>query len=346
MCVLSTSRILYKNGKHAHMSKIDKILHNLVNHTFEPELRNKVWEWLITPSKQKEKERALFSFWEEISTESTPDTYHSLKATQRKIKQQQSSKQLSLFPKLMRIAAILIIPILSVTASYLYIKNYYSEPEMIQCFVAEGSTQELTLPDGSKVNINSGSLLLYPKEFKGNIRSIYLVGEANFSVKKDKEHPFIVKTSHLKIEALGTKFNVQAYSGSEKIITTLENGAIKVDKADDLSNEKNSFILSPDEQLEYNLRTNLFEKRMIDAENYSGWTKGELNFINQSLKDMLTTLQREYAVQFIINPRLLTPDLYTIKFKQRDDINEIMNILTLTVGGLQYKTEDNIITIY
>lgn len=86
----------------------------------------------------------------------------------------------------MRIAAVLIIPILSVTAPYLYIRNYYSEPEMIQCFVAEGDTQELTLPDGSKVNINSGSLLLYPKEFKGDTRSIYLVGEGNFSVKKIK----------------------------------------------------------------------------------------------------------------------------------------------------------------
>ena len=243
----------------------------------------------------------------------------------------------------MRIAAVLIIPILSVTASYLYIRNYYSEPEMIQCFVAEGDTQELTLPDGSKVNINSGSLLLYPKEFKGDTRSIYLVGEGNFSVKKDKAHPFIVKTSHLKVEALGTKFNVQAYSESEKIITTLENGAIKVDK---INEDNNSFILAPDEQLEYNLRTGTFEKRVINAANYSGWTKGELNFINLPLKEILSTIQREYAVQFVINPRLFTPDLYTIKFNQHENIDNIMRILTLTVGGLNYEIEDNIITIH
>ena len=234
------------------MSKTYKILHNLVNHTLPPELRNRVWQWMVTPSGLKEKEEALLSIWEGIPTEATSNTYHSLKATQKKIKQQPSAKQFNLLPKLMRIAAVLIIPILSVTASYLYIRNYYSEPEMIQCFVAEGDTQELTLPDGSKVNINSGSLLLYPKEFKGDTRSIYLVGEGNFSVKKDKAHPFIVKTSHLKVEALGTKFNVQAYSESEKIITTLENGAIKVYRSNEVTK---SFILAIDEQLECRGRT-------------------------------------------------------------------------------------------
>ena len=325
------------------MSKTYKILHNLVNHTLPPELRNRIWQWMVTPSGLKEKEEALLSIWEDIPTEATSNTYHSLKATLKKIKQQPSAKQFNLLPKLMRIAAVLIIPILSVTASYLYIRNYYSEPEIIQCFVAEGDTQELTLPDGSKVNINSGSLLLYPKEFKGDTRSIYLVGEGNFSVKKDKAHPFIVKTSQLKVEALGTKFNVQAYSESEKIITTLENGAIKVDK---INEDNNSFILAPDEQLEYNLRTGTFEKRVINAANYSGWTRGELNFINLPLKEILSTIQREYAVQFVINPRLFTPDLYTIKFNQHENIDNIMRILTLTVGGLNYEIEDNIITIH
>ena len=145
------------------------------------------------------------------------------------------------------------------------------------------------------------------------------------------------------MQALGTKFNVQAYIESEKIITTLENGAVKVDKT---TEDENSFILSPNEQLEYNYRTGTFEKRMINAANYSGWIKGELNFMNQPLKEILATLQREYAVQFVINARLFTPDLYTIKFRGHEDIDTVMKILTLTAGGLTYQIEDNIITIH
>ena len=225
------------------MSKASKILYNLVNHTFDPALRNKVWQWLVTPSNQKEKEKALLSIWEEYPTEATPDTYRSLDATKRKISQDKSSqKRYSLIHKLARAAAILIIPLLSITGSYLYIRYNTYDPELIQCFVPEGEKQELILPDGSKVNINSGSLLIYPKKFRGETRTLFLTGEANFTVRKDKEHPFIVNTSYLKVEALGTKFNVQAYSESDKIITTLENGAVRVDK---IEKDDNSFILSP-----------------------------------------------------------------------------------------------------
>ncbi|WP_289304025.1 FecR family protein, partial [Parabacteroides goldsteinii] len=253
-----------------------------------------------------------------------------------------SQKRYSLIHKLARAAAILIIPLLSIAGSYLYIRYNTYDPELIQCFVPEGEKQELILPDGSKVNINSGSLLIYPKEFRGKTRTLFLTGEANFTVRKDKEHPFIVNTSYLKVEALGTKFNVQAYSESDKIITTLENGAVRVDK---IEKDDNSFILSPNEQLEYNYKTGVFEKKIIDATSYSGWIKGELNFINQPLKEILATIQRKYAVDFVINPRLFTPDLYTIKFRQYESINTVMKILTMTVSGLSYEIEDNIITI-
>lgn len=331
------------NGKHTHMSKTYKILHNLVNHTFDPELRNKVWHWLIAPSKKKEKEEVLYAIWEKYPTEATAETYRSLKATQEKIGLKKSpQKQYSLSYKLLRIAAILIIPLLSMVGSYLYIQHNKSDQELIQCFVPEGEKQELTLPDGSKVNINSGSILIYPKEFKGDTRTLFLIGEANFTVKKDPKHPFIVSTSYLRVQALGTKFNIQAYSESDRITTTLENGAVKVNKID---NTENAFFLSPDEQLEYNSKTDMFEKRHIDATHYSSWIKGKLVFINQPLKEILASIQRNYAIDFVINPHLFTQDLYTIKFRRNEDINTVMKILTLTVDGLNYHIEDNIITI-
>ena len=69
---------------------------------------------------------------------------------------------------------------------------------------------------------------LYWYKFTGDIRSVYLIGEANFDVKKDKQHPFIVKTNHLKVKVLGTKFNVHAYAEDEKTTTTLESGTVSI----------------------------------------------------------------------------------------------------------------------
>ena len=156
-----------QNRKYIRMSKASEILYNLVNHTFDPALRTKVWQWLVHPSNQKEKEEALLSIWNEYPTGANAETYHSLKTTQRKIRENQSpSKQYNLVHKLLRIAAILIIPLLSIAGSYLYIKQNTYNPELIQCFVPEGENQEVILPDGSTVNINSGSILIYPKNLK------------------------------------------------------------------------------------------------------------------------------------------------------------------------------------
>lgn len=54
------------------------------------------------------------------------------------------------------------------------------------------------------------------------------MGEGNFHVKKDQKHPFIVKTSSLKIKVLGTKFNVCAYGNEDKTVTTLESGSVMI----------------------------------------------------------------------------------------------------------------------
>ena len=193
------------------------------------------------------------------------------------------------------------------------------------------------------VLLNAGTLLVYPKKFIGKMRTVYLMGEGNFHVKKDQKHPFIVKTSSLKIKVLGTKFNVCAYGNEDKTVTTLESGSVMIQKP----TEEPITVLSPNEQLEYHNTTGEFQKRKIDASIYSGWTKGELNFVSQSLKEIVKSLERTYNVHILLPPTLNTTDLYTIKFKHQSSINDVLNIITKTIGNLSYTIEDdNIILEY
>ncbi|UVV59339.1 FecR family protein [Bacteroides thetaiotaomicron] len=106
----------------------------------------------------------------------------------------------------------------------------------------EANKSRLPCPTTLTAYLNSGTLLVYPQKFTGDIRSVYLIGEANFDVKKDKQHPFIVKTNHLKVKVLGTKFNVHAYAEDEKTTTTLESGSVVVQKAN------NEDIITPHTQ--------------------------------------------------------------------------------------------------
>lgn len=325
------------------MSNTYKIIKNFISDKFSPELKEKIWRWLIDSNRQTEKEEAMMQLWEEQDFKSDASTIRSYQNFQKKI----APPQKTFFPYMLRkwsqVAAALLIPLLSVWIVYLYVQSDEKPAELIEYFVPKGRQSQITLPDGSVAHLNSGTLLIYPQTFADGIRSVYLMGEANFDVKKDKEHPFVVKTSHLKIKVLGTKFNVHAYPEDEKTITTLESGSVIVQKA----NNENLVTLTPNEQLEYDNPTGEFHKRDIDSSLYSGWTKGELNFAGMTLKDIFTTIERIYNIHIIVPPRLATTDIYTIKFKHKVPIKDVMNIITKTIGNIDYRVEDeNVLLIY
>ena len=145
------------------------------------------------------------------------------------------------------------------------------------------------------------------------------------------------------VRALGTKFNIQAYSEDRKTITTLENGKVQITN---ILIPDSSFILVPDEQLEYDHLTKKYEKRTTDAMTTAGWTRGELNFIDCDLENILNTLKRHYNVEIKAEPYLYTNDLYTIKLKKDESLQSAIRIITMTVGGMESKiTDDNMVIL-
>lgn len=57
---------------------------------------------------------------------------------------------------------------------------------------------------------------------------VYLTGEASFSVYKNPEKPFIVKTTYFDVQALGTVFTVESYPEDSCTLATLEEGRVQV----------------------------------------------------------------------------------------------------------------------
>ena len=84
-------------------------------------------------------------------------------------------------------------------------------------------------------------------EFKQHKREIYIEGEAFLSVSHDPNRPFIVKTSQMDIQVLGTTFNVSAYENKQTQSVVLVSGKIKVK-----TSKNESKTLSPNNLLSYN----------------------------------------------------------------------------------------------
>jgi transmembrane sensor len=96
-----------------------------------------------------------------------------------------------------------------------------------------GAQSAFELPDGTKGNLNNGSLLKYPTRFTGKTREVELYGEAFFEVAKNKQIPFIISTVGLDIKVLGTKLNVYSYPGENYQEITLKSGSIELIKREE-----------------------------------------------------------------------------------------------------------------
>lgn len=324
---------------------ITELVHFFIEHSVPSSLQGKFGRWLVSSVDVPEKEEALQQEWMNMIV--TPD--QSTQRSWHEVRRKAGLEELPVLRRhwtispLFRVASMLLIPLLSIALSWYYIDSYTSSCELVEYTVPVGERGEVTLPDGTKVQVNSESSIIYPKSFRGETCTVYLSGEANFDVHKDKKHPFIVKTSLLAVRALGTKFNIQAYSEDRKTITTLENGKVQITN---ILIPDSSFILVPDEQLEYDHLTKKYEKRTTDAMTTAGWTRGELNFIDCDLENILNTLKRHYNVEIKAEPYLYTNDLYTIKLKKDESLQSAIRIITMTVGGMESKiTDDNMVIL-
>ena len=143
--------------------------------------------------------------------------------------------------------------------------------------------QTYHLPDNTTVWLNAGSTIIYPEEFIGRFRQIFFTGEGHFSVAKNKEKPFIIKSNESSIEVLGTQFNLKSYSNDNRIEVALLDGSVAFCYPSTTDQEMKC-ILSPGEQVYYNRTTHNLEKKNFILSDYSSWKDGKYYFKNETLK--------------------------------------------------------------
>ncbi|AKP53203.1 FecR family protein [Cyclobacterium amurskyense] len=172
--------------------------------------------------------------------------------------------------------------------------------EMLEHYAPPGVKANLTLQDGSKVILNSGSSLKYIKNFESHQRVLELSGEAYFEVAEDKTRPFSVKTGAVTTTALGTTFHISSYE-NEPLDIALLTGKVAVDI--DL-NEGQRINLEKGEGLEINLDSERINSLSFDPEKLLAWTRKSIIFENVSMFQVKRVLENWYGVNidFINRP--------------------------------------------
>ncbi|HSF53836.1 MAG TPA: FecR domain-containing protein [Algoriphagus sp.] len=211
----------------------------------------------------------------------------------------------SKYGQVLRVAAILVIAFfLAFTANFLnrYQGELLSEApvEIEEHVVPAGVKSHLTLWDGSKVVLNSGSSIRYIKNFEPDQRVVELTGEAFFEVTKDPSRPFIVKTNHLSTRVLGTSFNIKAIE-NETVEVALFTGRVEVSVS---SEQSKSINLTPGEALSFNPDSQQVRKGNFNQENVIAWTQKTIVFEQTHMNEIKRVLENWYGVeiQFLNRP--------------------------------------------
>lgn len=280
----------------------------------------------------------------------------------------------NIFKIITRYAAIFIVAASLSGLLFYYIgRNRVTNPKQSfsELIVPLGSRAQFSLSDGTTVTLNAGSRLKYDNRFGIKDRVVQLEGEGYFKVAKYKERPFTVKTSHLNVMALGTTFNVKAYSDDKTIETTLVEGSIKIEQITDKSspevmvlkpNQKLTFYkedskmvdetAGPKSKTENNTQPLQVQKSIIIprlvAENVNvepviSWKENRWIFEKQSLSRIAVELERKFDVQIIFESERLKTFRFT-GIILAEPIEQVLEVMSIS-APINYKLKGRVVTL-
>lgn len=321
---------------------VASVIKKFVQGFYSKEVTRDVLRWLVSSEQRKEKEEVLRSIWNDTKVEEEDDLSESLRSIYAKIGTPSRESNLRFSGGWMQGAAAAILILLTVGITLYTSKRLAKEPQISEYFSPATSIRKIALPDGSIAVLNSGSHIFISNDFKGKSRTVFLVGEACFKVKKDTEHPFIVRSATMSVTALGTEFNVAAYPESGSIVATLIEGKVKVLSESD----RKEYLLDRGEQVVFDKKLSCSKMQVTDLEVITAWQKGEMIFRGATFEEILTSMERYYNISFRYNVSKFNNDKYNFRIYAGTSPEEALSILQLVTGGFNYKKEGMLYSVY
>jgi Fe2+-dicitrate sensor, membrane component len=183
-----------------------------------------------------------------------------------------------------------------------------------------GGQFRLTLPDGTKVWLNSASSLRYPTVFSDKDRSVELQGQGYFEVAQNAAQPFKVKVNTMEVQVLGTGFDIMAYGDEASVNTTLVEGAVQVKAGG------NTRLLKPGQQGVLSTDQHTLTVQEADIQKIIAWKNGLFVFNNMTLTAILREVARWYDVDIVYT---VTPsnELYGGGISRSLQLSGVLNLL-------------------
>lgn len=241
---------------------------------------------------------------------------------------------------------------MAIAASFtvLMLSGYIFWTTPVTMHAPNGELAVVNLPDGSTVELNSGSSVTYRRGFgafpftKADTRDVKLTGEAYFKIVKTGTS-FNVTTFNANIGVLGTQFNVRAWEDIEDNTTiTLASGIVEVAA---LSNPERTTLLSePGDRLVVKEETPVPDApEQTDVTSELLWRNAGFAANKESLRAVFAELERKYNVEILVKNENALFDSLTIMLPRPGTIETILNDIC-TSKSLSYRLTSRGYEIY
>lgn len=236
---------------------------------------------------------------------------------------------------LLRYAAVLTgLFVLAVAAIY-FTKTERNEFEVqvVKKVNKPGQKSAILLADGTQVKLNASSTLTYPKHFSGEERKVLLEGEAFFTVKKGTT-PFVVETEHLKVEVLGTSFNLRDFDENKEYALALVTGKVLVSS---VAAPQDYLVLHPGQKGSPDPLTGRLSATAFDYDEEITWKEGILVFKETPFSKVTERLEAWYGVSFVLENEGVGDLLITGRF-DNESLNNVLQSISYS-GDFTYKIQ-------
>lgn len=284
------------------MNEIDNIIsHYLMNDITDDEL-NALHAWLQESEDNRNHFRMMCDAWNisnlqgDMADFNPDDAFHIFKRKTAIHTPLNKKRYLTPF----RIAASLFI-ICALTVLIII----FRQPGTVTLYAGQ-DINNIILPDSSRVWLKSGTIS-YNKRFGTKERSVVLNGEALFDVRKLHDIPFTVNTESARIVVLGTRFQV-LYEMSGNTSVFVKSGKVKVFAS---SNPDIYKVVSPNQLAVINKYDTISLVTQRTELNKTAWFTRELYFANESLPEVLKSIEENSSKIFIIQDQDLFKEYFS-----------------------------------
>lgn len=232
-------------------------------------------------------------------------------------------------------AAVLVL----VLIGWLSFKGLTSE-DMIKVY-ADSKIRKIELADGTKVWLNKGSVFEYPKTFTKDNRKVRLDGEAYFQVARQTgKHKFTVESKLMTVVVHGTIFNMRSYDKDTVAETSLIEGEVLVESA----NDDSKIVLLPGQKAIVEKNNHKMVVKETNSLMDGIWRNNMVPFQNATIQDIAKVLEDLYHVKIEVRKDIDLEHTYSGMIEKKEKLEDVMKTLQNSIP-IRYKIESDKVLI-